>query len=79
MAKYPNWKEFLDSDSKGNIIKNITQKMFGFVTPGGHPGSILEMDHAYFALLQTFSLTYLVISRFKILDEQQEISGKREK
>jgi hypothetical protein len=79
MAKYPNWKEFLDSDSKGDIIKTITQKMFGFVAPGAHPGGILEMNHAYFALLQTFSLTHLVISRFKTLDEQQKISGKRRK
>jgi hypothetical protein len=78
-AKYPNWKEFLGSDSKGDIIKNITQKMFSFVSPGAHQGNILEMNHAYFALLQTVSLTHLVISRFKMLDEQQKISGKRRK
>jgi len=78
MEKRPDWKRFLDSDSKGDIIKNITKKMFGFVSPGAHPGSILEMNHAYFALLQTFSLTHLVISRFKMLDEQQK-SRKRRK
>jgi hypothetical protein len=79
MVKRPDWKQFLHSDSKGDIVKNITKKMFGFVAAGAHPGSILEMNHAYFALLQIFSLTHLIVSRFKILDEQQKISGKRRK
>jgi hypothetical protein len=35
---------------------------------GAHSGSILEVNHGYFALLQTFSLSYFVISRFKMLD-----------
>ena len=33
MQKYPNWKEFFNSDSKGDIVKNIIRKMSGFVAP----------------------------------------------
>ena len=69
MQKYPNWKEFFNSESKGDIVKNIIQKISGFVVPGAHEQGILAMNHAYFALLQTFSLSHLVISRFKMLDD----------
>jgi hypothetical protein len=48
MQKYPDWKRFFDSDSKGDIVKKITQKMFGFVAPGAHEPDILEENHAYF-------------------------------
>jgi hypothetical protein len=44
--------------------------MSGFVAPGAHEIDVLPMNHAYFALLQTFSLTHLVISRFKMLDNK---------
>jgi hypothetical protein len=70
MQKYPDWKHFFDSDSKADIVKTIIQKMSGFVAPGAHEIDVLPMNHAYFALLQTFSLTYLVISRFKMLDDK---------
>jgi hypothetical protein len=32
---------------------------------GARVGDVLEMDHAYFALFLTFSLTHIVVSRFK--------------
>jgi hypothetical protein len=67
---YPDWKRFFDSDSKGDIVKNIIEKMSGFVAPAAHEVGVLGMNHAYFALLQTFSLTHLVISHFKIIDEK---------
>ena len=66
--KYPDWKKFFDSNSKSETIKMISKKMFDFLALGAHTGSSsLEMNHVYFALLQTFSLTHLVISRFKML------------
>ncbi len=67
-AKYPDWKKFFDSDSKGEFIKGTFQKLFGFVAPGGHIGVAAEVGHAYFALLQALSLAHLVISRFKTLE-----------
>lgn len=68
-TKYPNWKKFFDSDSKGEIFKGIFQKLSGFVAPGSHMSPLSDMNHAYFALLQAFSLTHLVISRFKIIED----------
>ncbi len=67
---YPDWKKFFESDSKNEVVKNISQKMMKFLSPGAHPGSISESNHGYFALLQIFSLTHLVISRFKVLDDR---------
>jgi|tagenome__1003787_1003787.scaffolds.fasta_scaffold20879364_1 hypothetical protein len=43
--KYPNWKEFFNSDSRGDIFKNIIQKMSGFVAPGAYEPGILAMNH----------------------------------
>jgi hypothetical protein len=68
-SKRPDWKKFFDSNSKGEIVKTITQKMFDFVAPGAHIASILEMNHACFAVLQVFSLTHVVISRFKMMED----------
>jgi hypothetical protein len=63
-----DWNNFFDSDSKGKNVEIITRKVLDFVAPGAHAGnSILEMNHAYFAILQAFSLTHLVISRFKTI------------
>lgn len=73
MEKRPDWKSFFNSNSKGDIIKNITKKMSWFVAPGAHIGSGLEMNHAYFALLQTFSLTHLIISRLKMIEQQKDL------
>ena len=68
---YPDWKKFYDSDSNGEIIGTINKKMFGFVARGTHSGSILEMNYAYFALLQTFSLIHCIISRFKMIEDNR--------
>jgi hypothetical protein len=72
-AKYPDWKRFFDSESKAGVVKGIVQKMFDFVAPGAHVGGLLEMNHAYFALLQAFSLTHLVISRFKMIENNRQV------
>ena len=66
---HPNWKKFFDSESKGDVVKNISQKISYFVSPGAHVGGNSNTNHAYFALLQTFSLVHLVISRFKMLND----------
>ncbi len=44
-------------------------KNIDFAAPGARVGEVLEMNHAYFALLRTFSLTHFVISRFKSLEQ----------
>jgi hypothetical protein len=73
MKKVPDWDKFLGSKSKGDMVDSIISKMFNFVAPGAHAHGegILVMNHAYFALLQTFSLTHLIVSRFKMVDEQK--------
>ncbi|MFZ0514438.1 MAG: hypothetical protein WAM14_22730 [Candidatus Nitrosopolaris sp.] len=64
----PDWKRFFDSDSKGGAVKSIVQAIFSIVVSGAHVGDPLEMYHAYFALLQAFSVTQIVISRFKMIE-----------
>jgi hypothetical protein len=67
---YPDWKKFFDSESKSQIIGGISRKMFDFLAPGAHAAeTILEMNHGYFAILQIFSLTHFVISRFNALKD----------
>lgn len=64
----PDWKRFFDSDSKGGAVKSIVQAIFSIVVSGAHVGDPSEMYHAYFALLQAFSVTQIVISRFKMIE-----------
>jgi hypothetical protein len=72
LRPYPNWKQFFESDTKSDVIGTITKKMFGFVAPGAHSGGILDMNYAYFALLQTFSLIYCTISRLKVIENKSD-------
>jgi len=58
----PDWKKFFDNEDKGDIVGTIIQKTYGFTAHGAHTGSILYGNHAYFILLQTFSLIHIVIS-----------------
>jgi hypothetical protein len=69
---YPNWKEFFESDNKGDVIGTITKKVFGFVALGAHSGDTLETNYTYFALLHTFSLIYCTISRLKIIENKSD-------
>ena len=66
----PDWEKFFDSENKGDIIGTILKKAYGFTGSGAHTGSILDANHAYFILLQAFSLTHLVISRFNLMNNE---------
>jgi hypothetical protein len=57
----PDCEKFLASENKGGIVGTILQKAYGFTSSGSHKGSILDVNHAYFSILQTFSLIHLVI------------------
>jgi hypothetical protein len=71
----PDWERFFKDKDKGDIIGKILQKAYGFTGPGSHTGSILNSNHAYFILLQTFSLIQIVISRLTLsLDTKNERS-----
>jgi hypothetical protein len=63
----PDWRTFFDSRSKGEAVKTINQAFFRIVAPGAHEGDASEMYHAYFSILQAFSVTQIVISRFKMI------------
>lgn len=62
---YPDWKKFLASESKGDVLMNINKKMGRFNSPSAHAGGVLDAPNAYFALLQTMSIAHLVISTCK--------------
>jgi hypothetical protein len=66
IKEIPDWKKFFDNDNQGDIVGTIYKKAYGFTGPGSHTGSILNVNHAYFILLQTFSLIHIVISRFTL-------------
>lgn len=57
----PDWDKFLNHKNKGDILGIINQKINGFVAPGAHAGSVVDIHEAYFALLQTYSMAYYVI------------------
>ena len=61
----PDWKKFLDNEDRGNILGTINQKANAFVVKGAHTGSIIDIDDAYFALLQTFSIVHYMTSHMK--------------
>lgn len=64
-----DWEQFLGSENKGDIVGTILQKTYGFTGSGSHIGSIRDVNHAYFIILQTFSLIHLVISRFNLMKD----------
>ncbi len=61
----PDWEKFFGHEKVGDVLKHITQKIYGFTTPASHWGKSISIYDAYFALMQTFSIAYYVISRFR--------------
>ena len=52
-----------------NIVGEILQKAYGFAEVGSYTVKHPDMNHAYFIILQTFSLAHLVISRFNLMKD----------
>lgn len=59
----PDWNKLLGNPDIGEIIGTITQKIFGFVTPGAHAGKAINREDADFALMITHSIMNLTIRK----------------
>jgi hypothetical protein len=71
----PDWKKFFNDDTKGMVVEKIFREVYTFNSVGGpHPSRehILPIDNAYFAILQVYSIAFIVISRLKEINETKE-------